>query len=1156
MMAGTATLRVELLGSFRLTYGDAPVATPYSVRLHTLLAWLVLHAGMPQSRRQLACLFWPDSPDAQARTNLRKLLHELRRALPDAERFVEIDGRTLTWRSDAPYTLDVADFEAAASSSDAPDAVARAVSLYLGDLLPDSDEGWLVTARERLRGRFARLIELGADVRPEPRHDTYNTESNALPAPDAGFVGRERELAMLSGRLEGAMSGRAGVALLAGEPGIGKTRLLSELERRADASGAAVLRGGASEAEGMPPYLPFLEALGQHIQAADPAALSKQVGHTAATLANILPELSLRLGDLAPGYPLPPEQARLRLYEAVSGFLAAIAAERPLVLILDDLHWVDAASADLLCHVARRHPNAPLLILGAYRSGDVEQNHPLQRAVDELNRLRLLTTVALGPLPFEDVAALTARYFGRPVATEVNQLLHSQSEGNPFFSEELLRGWIETGALSERGSDWNLAAALEAGLPASIVGAVRRRLSRLSATVVAQLRVAAIAGRTFEASLVAAAQGQEAEAVENALLEACRAGLIASTGAGVFTFSHDKVRECIYEELSATSRQRLHEAVGGAIEARPDQGSAQHLADLAFHFARSGDRARGITYARRAAELALRTYAGEEAIGHYRTALDLLGPGDDLRGELLLGLGEAALLCDLEHEAAAACEAAQTWFLDEGDLASAARAAHCLALTRWRLEALGLARQSLETALALLEDRPLSRTVEVLIDLATLLGSVELELAEGLEYGRRAVEMARTLGDEQLEGAASGLVGYLLITANDQPSGLELLDRALTLAIRGNRLAEAAEYCAYLTNAYYWTAQMERAEEFTKRRLEFARRCHETHHLINAHSYLAFLHIHHGEWAEAEHMIARTQSLTEHLVGPMPGAFLLQIRALMEYHRGNYVPARDWLQEAVATVRATGNGVLTWLLSQLGVTQAALGERQEALATMAEVEAIISDLPAGMIATGTGLMCLTLMALELGDHRRAAGYHSQLLPYEGLYEYFLVDRALGTVETAQGNWSAAEAHLARAEATARREGLRPELGRTLMARADLQLARRGAGRAARARDLLGQAVAVFQEVGMAGELLRAGERLRSLPGQPETATRMPAPAGLTEREVAVLRLVAAGKSNRQIALELSLSEKTVGNHLSSILSKTGAENRAAATAFAFRHALM
>ena len=241
----------------------------------------------------------------------------------------------------------------------------------------------------------------------------------------ARLVGRQREFGLLWSQFEAARTGATRVTLIGGEPGIGKTRLLSAFARRASEQGATVLHGGASQFDGMPPYLPFLEALGQQIRAASEDDLRAQVGQLAPILATILPELVLRLGEPAASYVLPPEQARLRLFEAVGAFLAAIARSGALVLILDDLQWADSVSLDLLCAVARYQPSASLAIVGAYRSGEIEQNPALVRAVAELNRLRLLETLQLERLTAEDIADLAHGHLG-------DQLVTVQSWGDGF----------------------------------------------------------------------------------------------------------------------------------------------------------------------------------------------------------------------------------------------------------------------------------------------------------------------------------------------------------------------------------------------------------------------------------------------------------------------------------------------------------------------------------------------------------------------------------------------------------------------------------------------------------------------------------------------------------------------------------------------------
>src|SRR5437588_7936276 len=205
----------------------------------------------------------------------------------------------------------------------------------------------------------------------------------------APIVGRQRELRLIMNQYEAAKGGHAHVVLLTGEPGIGKTRLLDEVALRTAQEGAVVLRGSASEAEGMPPFLPFLEALGRYIRVTPQDQLRTQLATVPQVLASLLPELAVYLHDLRAPLPLPPEQAYLRLYEAIGAFLEAMSASHALVLTLDDLHWADTASLNLLCYLTHHQSDAHLLIVGAYRESEVDRNSALARALAELSRQRV-----------------------------------------------------------------------------------------------------------------------------------------------------------------------------------------------------------------------------------------------------------------------------------------------------------------------------------------------------------------------------------------------------------------------------------------------------------------------------------------------------------------------------------------------------------------------------------------------------------------------------------------------------------------------------------------------------------------------------------------------------------------------------------------------
>src|SRR6266487_4467767 len=641
-------------------------------------------------------------------------------------------------------------------------------------------------------------------------------------SPPAPIVGRQQELTLVMSHFEAVKGGHAHVALLVGEPGIGKTRLLDEVALWTAQDGAIVLRGGSSEAESMPPFLPFLEALGQHIQITPLDHLREQVAAAPQVLASLFPELTVRLRDLRLPSASPPEQARLRLYEAIGAFLEAIGTPHSLVLILDDLQWADSASLDLLCHLARRQSHARLLLLGAYRESEFAHHPALARTVAELSRQRRLTTVRVGPLSAHEVDILASMRLGAPLSPEASALLYGQSEGNPFFAEELLQGWFETRALAHQDGQWLAMTPLDQALPPTIVGAVRQRFARLSPTSIDHLRIAAIVGRTFDLALLATIEAKEIEVVEEQLREAVHAHLVLDNQQATMTFSHDKIRECLYAEVSTSRRRRLHGIIGQLLEERYASAkmlSIQQLAELAFHFARSPDRAKGIQYSHRAAVQALQTFAAEEAMIHYQTALDLLG-SEGLRGDLLLGLGEASLLAGKEAEAVKSYAAAYHALLQEGDLNAAAQAAHGLGRAHWQQDQLLEAQTVLENALRLIGECSCASTVRVLVDLSTLLTVYLGQQAQGARYAQRALEMAQALGDAHLQAVAKRTVAAnLCMPVGDLTLAMAHLEDALRVVETGDDCLEAAECCLYLTLPSYWSADIGRSREMSRRQI-------------------------------------------------------------------------------------------------------------------------------------------------------------------------------------------------------------------------------------------------------------------------------------------------------------------------------------------------
>ena len=974
----------------------------------------------------------------------------------------------------------------------------------------------------------------------DSRTDLPRTESGSI------FVGRRREMAILREETDLAWSGRTRALIISGEPGIGKSRFMDEACRASENRGTIALRGGTSQAEGMPPYLPFLEALGAYIRAADVEQLRDEIGSSAAILATILPEVLERLGEVRSGYALPPEQARLRLFEAIGDFLGAIAARVPLVVLLDDLQWADTSTLDLLAFLARRRRADRLLLLGALRTPEGDRNPALQRTLAELDRQRISRRLALGTLTAEEIGELARHHLQDPVAPALVAALHTRSDGNPFFAEELLRGWTENERLARESGVLVLVHGKET-LPTTIAAAVRDRLANVAPEVVDLLRIAAIAGREFDSSLLASASPHSAASIEAHLHEAVRSRLIRTSGPGRYAFIHDCVRECLYAEVSTARRERLHHEIGEALESAADNSGASALAELAYHFVHARDTQRGVEYAVRAAKAALQSYAGDEALNLYTAALDLIDDGDHRRAALVLAQAQAALLAGREDESTVLFEQAHRLSMKRQEERTAAQASHGLGLARWRLGDLTGARLALEAALTFLDDHDDLAAVPVLLDLSALLNARTGRQADGIVHARRALELAQIHGDRHLQAAAGRVLGQLTAWSNDLEAGIAILEQALVTATAADDLAEAAEICGVLANLYFATLDIEGSRRITRARMDYAERCHQPYELRHVHAWLAELCMQQGDWRQAEQLIEEAQVIVDRVASAEPLATLHRVRGRMALYQDRLDEAEHWFAEAVSMIRSMGPQHLAWYLGELGLAYLALGKLSQGQRCILELGWAVAELEAGSLPTAPGLADLVELSLGIGDMNSAAEYAEALRAFEGRMFLSLVDNVLGRFELARGNLRAAGSYLDRAERDARRAGLKPYLLSTLALQ--MELATRSEEGAAETPRQLPEALGLCRELGLEG---RAG----TLAAQFGAGTRSgKLPAGLSPREVEVLRLISSGKSNREIARELFLSEKTVENHVTSILNKTDCMNRAAATAFAVRHGL-
>ena len=484
------------------------------------------------------------------------------------------------------------------------------------------------------------------------------------------FVGRTEELRDLKRAVDGALQGRGGLVMVGGEPGIGKTRLADEAGVYARLGGAQVLTGRCYEAESAVPYMPFVAAIRAYVTTRPPEDLRQELGEAASDVAKLVSEIRNRIPDLPATPRQNGEEERHRLFEAVSSFLVNASHANPIVLVLDDLHWADAPSLRLLQHLSRRLADSRLLVVGTYRDIELSRRHPLSDALADLRRDQAYQRIMLRGLSLEEVREFLEGLTERDLEAAEQPLVmafYRETEGNPYFLEEVVRHLLETGGAFWEGGRWqmDLASVESLAIPEGIRELIVRRLSRLSDACNDVLTRAAVLGAQFDFDLLERLTGVEEEALLEAVEEAVRAQLIEQTsqhGQAAYRFGHAVVRQTLYDELSLPRRQRLHFRAAEGIEAVYARNLTPQLPALALHYREAGgaapDPTRAVEYSVRAGEAAQAVFAYEDAVRQWEMAVELMEEAavdQAARAGLLARLGDLKYVTGLDYPGSNGC---------------------------------------------------------------------------------------------------------------------------------------------------------------------------------------------------------------------------------------------------------------------------------------------------------------------------------------------------------------------------------------------------------------------------------------------------------------------------------------------------------------------
>ena len=903
------------------------------------------------------------------------------------------------------------------------------------------------------------------------------------PVPDAGprraFVGRAGELAELVTGLDGALAGHGRLILLAGEPGIGKSRLAEALLEHARARGAAVLVGRCWEAGGAPAYWPWIQALRVYIGDTGSEQLRGQLGAGAADLVQLLPELRERFPELPEPAPLEGEGARFRLFEAVRSFLVSAADARPLVVVLDDVHAADEPSLLLLQFVARGLDASRLLVVGAYRDVDPTLRDALTAALAELVREAHTTHLALTGLTPASVAEYVELTTGIEPAPGLVDAIHAETEGNPLFVAEVVHLLAAEGRVEEADAPMRI--------PPGVRAVIGRRVARLSARCQALLLSASVIGREFGLDALAALSELEPDELMDVLNEAMAERVLDDVpGApGRARFGHALIRDTLYDGLTAARRMQLHREAGEALEAVYSSDPEPHLAELAQHFVAAaplGVADKAIEYARRAGDRAAIQLAFEEAARQYAIALTLAD--DQLeRCELLLALGDA-------HARAGNSAASKQAFREAAELAERGGLAQQLARAAlgyggrfaWvRASADAGLVPLLERALSAIEERDSPTRVSLLVRLAAAARD-DPSRERRVALAEEALDIARRSGDSvtlaaAIEGHWIAVEGPELYLSGD---AVEVADELIALGKQAgdNERVFAGHdhrlHCLWvLADRPGVDVELEALRALGAELRQPAQRWH----VGTGETMLALME---GRFEEAERLVAETLAVGQRAESWNAAVSHRLELFVLRREQGRLAELEDTIRRSVHEYPSLPRFpcALAHLYGELGRER----DARAALGLMVSRDLAREYLDAEWLFT---ISLLADPCARLGDREGAERLYSMLLPYESLYAQAPVEatfgaiaRGLGVLATTLRRFDDAERHFDVAIEIERRMGARPWLAHAQHDLGAMLLARGASGDSERARLLLDEALAGYRELGMDAWAARVEAPLR------------------------------------------------------------------------------
>jgi tetratricopeptide (TPR) repeat protein len=733
------------------------------------------------------------------------------------------------------------------------------------------------------------------------------------------------------------LSGQGQTLLVSVEPRIGKTRLVQELVTQVRVAGNTALEG-ACYAEGGGPYAPFAQILRRAFRdgAADHIDLPVFVR---ADLLTVAPALRMQFPDLPPNPPLDPQSEQQRLFESVLTFCNALSDRAPLSLVLEDAHWADSSSLSLLRHLARRTRRRRVMLVATYREVEVDEASPFRQVLLDLNRERLATRLKLRRLGREGTEEMLAALFDEEITPEFLEGIYTETEGNPFFVEEVCKALVESGELYYADGRWHRPAVMEElEIPQSVRVAVQSRVRKLPETARETLHLAAVVGREFDFDTLFEAGDMVEDEVISALESAERAQLIEELreeGGVAFTFAHALIPGALYEGVSTLRRRRMHRRVAAAVNAvHPDD-----LEGLAYHWAKAGDHECARGYYLQAGDRARSLAALDDAAAHYGAALERWPTNDQAgRAETLRKLGECQWVTGDSQNALETFGACYALFKESGDDLGAGAVQRLIGRIYWEQGDREMSLRHYHRALEILEDGPESVELARAVSAISQMHMLASEFDQAVAWGERALILAERLGAEDVTVHALNNIGTSLVKS-DLERGIMMLKDSLRRALALGLPGDVCRAYNNLGELQLWRHRYEEARATLEDLHTYALRVHVPLYVGSALVWLTKLDWLTGDWDSA---ITRRQQLlawvAESPVTAVPGIWASTVLGCMYNDLGQAEEARAELERGLPKARSAAELQTTVpQLGQLARAYAILGLDSETMDLVAEL---------------------------------------------------------------------------------------------------------------------------------------------------------------------------------------------------------------------------